>query len=92
MICCHFISISGEEEFECCNCQQPRKQSAIPTPVLPSGKGAKIRRFPHRTATVLQKQGVVERATVVEDFSGWIGKCASIKKSRGQSKTKTENK
>ena len=46
-ICCHFISISGEEEFECRNCQQPRKQSAISTQVLPLGKGTKIRRFPH---------------------------------------------
>lgn len=72
------------------------EQSAIPTQVLPSGKGAKTQRFSHylqhRTATVLQKKGVVERATAVEDFSGWIGKCASIKKNRRQSKTKKENK
>ena len=43
IICCPFISISGEEEFEC-------KQSAIPTQVLPLGKGTKIRRFPHYLA------------------------------------------
>ena len=47
MICCQFISISGKEEFECRDCQQPRKQSAIPTQVLPLRKGTKIRRFPH---------------------------------------------
>ena len=47
MICCHFISISGEEEFECRNCQQPSKQSAIPTQVLPLGKGTKIPWFLH---------------------------------------------
>ena len=46
-ICCHFISISGEEEFECHDCQRPRKQSALPTRVLPLGKGTKIQRFPH---------------------------------------------
>ena len=47
MICCYFISISGGGEFESRNCQQPHKQSAIPTQVLPLGKKAKIRRFSH---------------------------------------------
>ena len=72
MICCHFIFISGEEEFECRNWQQPHKQSATPIQVLPSGRGPKLEGFyiisQLRTATVLQRQGVVERATAVEDF------------------------
>ena len=57
MICCHFISISGGEEFECHNRQQPRKQSAIPTQVLPSGKGTKIRRFPAPNSYSTSKAG-----------------------------------